>query len=52
MRLGNDADLGARALALVREPKQRPDLVNRESEGAGPAPPSLRAGAGKSPTRS
>ncbi len=37
MRLGDDADLGARALALVREPEQRPDLVNRESERAGTA---------------
>src|SRR2546422_11199158 len=30
----NDTDLGARALALVREPKQRPHLPDRKPEGA------------------
>src|SRR5207244_8257733 len=37
MRLRNDTDLGARALALVREPKQRPHLADRKPEGARPA---------------
>src|SRR2546427_2735610 len=37
MRLRNDTDLGARALALVREPKQRPHLADRKPEGASPA---------------
>src|SRR5712692_2514520 len=34
MRLGDDTDLRARALALVGEPEQRPDLVDRKPERA------------------
>src|SRR5437899_13075604 len=37
MRLRNDTDLGARALALVREPKQRSHLPDRKPESASPA---------------
>jgi hypothetical protein len=32
MRLGDDADLGARPLALVHEAQQRPHLADREPE--------------------
>src|SRR5688572_11010842 len=36
VRFGDDSDLCTRTLPLVREPKQRPDLADRESKQAGP----------------
>src|SRR5262249_3084695 len=35
--LCNDANLSTRALALVREPEQRANLLNRKPKGAGAA---------------